>query len=162
MSDQDIKFQTLLEEKRFNELKLILKHIVSCITKEDNPDDVKFERLLEEKRHNDFLNTLKNILETKNDNQEIKDIFDKQSTAIEGFIEMIKNYVLNNKEQTINIETNNLQIIESVKEIGEMIVRSQENLKSEMIKLSTPKKWEFSINRDSNLFIESIIAKQIQ
>lgn len=111
--------------------------------------DVEFEELLLEKRHKELLRALKSIVAIIGENKEVdlSPLLQKHEDAISKFVAAIKEL----PAPQVKIETDNKEIEVSIKKISEAILRSNEDLKKEVVKLQNkPKeKWEVKFERNS-------------
>lgn len=98
-----------------------------------NEDDIKFEALLADKRHKELTGTLKGlvtILSKEKPNDGIKEAIEKQSKAIEGFANAIKNIPKPEKQEKpqVNVAVSNDNMISSIEKMCKEICDGQNKI----------------------------------
>jgi gamma-glutamylcysteine synthetase len=123
-------------------------------------EDIKFEKLLAEKRHKELATALKAITTTLNNKTEdnVSLAIETQTVAIKGFAEAIKSL----PEPKVNVNMSNDAMEESIKKLGQDILKSLEGVKELLIAYNQPKEWEFNVKRGQySQMIEKITAKEV-
>lgn len=136
-------------------------------------DDDEAESIIAETRHaqvqQSFNKLTTAILNSKSQESVIVAI-NKQSVAINGFVEAIKN-IPATKEQIYNVPSSNSsssseELMYVINTLAKQVVDGQTNIKETLDRLIQEqgelKEWEFTINRGQGNMTKSVIAKQIK
>ena len=127
-------------------------------------EDIVFESALAERRHKELKNSLNGVISainSKSDNS-IKEAIDKQTIAINGFVNALNNLPKPEKSE-VKVETNQDKVVKSVSDMCNSILIGLNDLKEAVSAPQEKKEFEFKVTRGrySDL-IETVTAKQIK
>ena len=120
-------------------------------------EDIVFESALAERRHKELINNLKGVVSavnSKSDNS-IKEAIDKQTVAINGFVNALNNLPKHEKSED--------KVVKSVSDMCSSILIGLKELKEAISLPQEKREFEFKVTRGrySDL-IETVTAKQIK
>jgi 3-methyladenine DNA glycosylase Tag len=124
---------------------------------EEEKEEKKLEELLEEKRHKEVLSAINKLATVISSNRSIEVV-----SAIEKNTQSLNQFVLALKEirQEVNVETNQGEVISALHKLADDINKSLEKQNSILIDLARSKEGTFTLNKNSNGYIESVTYKQ--
>lgn len=120
-------------------------------------EDQEYELLVGEERHKAMLKILKEILEKpmpKLNIEEIRQAIDNQSRILENFVSL-----LSKQDHTVNVETNQDQVVDSLQGMAEQLTTSIQDVKKALDGPKQPTEWVFMVDRDEDGLISKVRVK---
>lgn len=117
-------------------------------------EDLEFDTLLAEKRHNGIVTLLSKILTELNKDKDGKTnaLLEKQIKSVEAMVSSMKSL---NPE--VNVEVNQNQVIKSIHELGDQIIKGLNDLKKS---INQKRSYKFKFKRYDNGYIEEVDVTQ--
>ena len=112
----------------------------------EDEEDIKFEKLLEDKRHRELVKILNAIPKTAPDNKGIADAITKQGNQVEGFAKGISEIANAIKLLPApKVEMSLVEVSNSIKKMGEDLMKQQTLILEQLKILNIPKEWEHKV-----------------